>query len=103
MAESAHILRFTTKPGCADDLVAVFQRALPHIHDDPTTISWFVGRSEEDPATFELAHVFNSEDARSAHFNGPAATLIMSEGGPLFASEPTIENVSYIAGATNAD
>jgi quinol monooxygenase YgiN len=101
MAESAHILRFTTKPGCADDLVAVFQRALPHIHDDPTTISWFVGRSEEDPATFVLAHAFKSEDARSAHFNGPAATLIMSEGGPLFASEPTIENFSFTAGASN--
>jgi quinol monooxygenase YgiN len=102
MAQSAHILRFTAKADSADDLVAVFQHALPHIHDDPMTVSWFVGRSEDDPATFVLAHVFQNEAARSAHFSGPAATLIMSEGGPLFASEPKIENVSFIAGATNA-
>ena len=104
MAESAHILRFTAKEGSADDLVAVFQRALPHILDDPTTVSWFVGRSEADPNTFVLAHAFDSEEARSAHFSGPAATLIMSEGSPLFASDPSIEDVSVMAGttATNA-
>ena len=100
MAQAAHIIRFTAKPESADDLVAIFERALPHVLDDPTTHSWFVGRSEEDPATFVLAHSLDSEDARSAHFSGPAATLILSEGGPLFAAPPQIENVSVVAGTS---
>jgi quinol monooxygenase YgiN len=98
MAQAAHIIRFTAKPESADDLVAIFKRALPHILDDPTTNSWFVGRSEEDPATFVLAHALQSEEARSAHFSGPAATIILSEGGPLFAAEPKIENLSVVVG-----
>jgi quinol monooxygenase YgiN len=103
MAQAAHIIRFTAKPEAADDLVEIFQRALPHILDDPTTTSWFVGRSEEDPATFVLSHVFESEDARSAHFGGPAATLILTEGGPLFSAEPQILDASVMAGTTIAN
>jgi quinol monooxygenase YgiN len=98
MSEAAHTLRFTTKPESADELVAIFKRALPHILDDPTTVSWFVGRSEKDPTTFVLAHSFTSEEARSAHFSGPAATLILSEGGPLLVAEPEIEDFSVLAG-----
>ena len=101
MAESAHIIRFTVKPESADDFAAIVERALPHVLDDPTTNSWFVGRSEEDPATFVLAHALDSEQARSDHFSGPAATLVLSEGGPLLAAEPTIENFSFTAGASN--
>ena len=101
MAQAAHTLRFTAKPECADELVAVFQRALPHILDDPATVSWFVGRSEKDAATFVLSHTFTSEEARAAHFSGPAATLIMSEGGPLFAVEPEIKDFSVLAGTGN--
>ena len=86
MAQAAHIIRFTAKPESADDLVAIFERALPHVLDDP--------------ATFVLAHSLDSEDARSAHFSGPAATLILSEGGPLFAAPPQIENVSVVAGTS---
>jgi len=99
MSQAAHVIRFTAKPGNADQLIAVFQRALPYILEDPTTVTWYVGRAEGDPDTFVLAHAFASEDARSEHFNGPAATLIMSEGGPLLASEPKIENVAVIAAA----
>lgn len=97
MPQAAHILRFTTKPDSTDELIAVFNRALPHILDDPTTVSWFVGRSEDDPTTFVLAHAFESEEAREAHFKGPAATLIMTEGAPFFAAEPKIENVKVRA------
>jgi len=99
MAQAAHIIRFATRPESGDELMAVFARALPHILEDTTTVSWFVGRSEDDPSTFVLAHAFENEAARSAHFDGPAAALIMTEGRPLFASEPTIENLSVIAGS----
>ena len=102
MAQAAHIIRFTAKPESADDFAAIVQRALPHVLDDPTTNSWFVGRSEEDPATFVLAHALESEEARSAHFSGPAATLILGEGGPLLAAEPAIENLSVVAGTSVA-
>jgi hypothetical protein len=37
-------------------------------------------------------------EARGAHFDSPAAKLIMTEGAPFFAAEPTIEDVSVIAG-----
>lgn len=98
MAQAAHILRFTAKPDSTDELVAVFARALPHILEDTTTVSWFVGPSDDDPTTFVLAHAFVDGDARAAHFDSPAAKLIMTEGAPFFASEPQIENVSVIAG-----
>ena len=98
MTKAGHIIRFAAQPESGEELVAVFARALPHILGDATTVSWFVGRSEDDPTTFVLAHAFESEAARSAHFDGPAATLIMTEGRPLFASEPTIENLTVIAG-----
>jgi hypothetical protein len=48
-----------------------------------------------------LSHTFTSEEARSAHFSGPAATLIISEGGPLFAAEPEIKDFSVLAGTAN--
>jgi quinol monooxygenase YgiN len=97
MAQAAHIIRFTAKPESADEFAAIVQRALPHVLDDPTTTGWFVGRSEEDPTTFVLAHALESEEARSAHFSGPAATLILSEGGPLLAADPEIENLTVVA------
>ena len=100
MAQAAHIIRFTAKPESADEFAAIVQRALPHVLDDPTTNTWFVGRSEEDPTTFVLAHALKSEEARSAHFSGPAATLVLSEGGPLLAAEPQIENLSVVAGTS---
>ena len=100
MAQSAHIIRFTVKPESADEFAAIVQRAVPHVLDDPTTNTWFVGRSEEDPTTFVLAHALQSEEARSAHFSGPAATLVLSEGGPLLAAEPQIENLSVVAGTS---
>ena len=98
MTQAAHVLRFTAKPDSADKLVAVFARALPHILQDTTTVSWFVGPSEDDPAKFVLSHVFVNADARAAHFDSAAAKVIMTEGAPFFASEPTIEDVSVIAG-----
>ena len=97
MSQAAHILRFSAKPDSTDELVAVFNRALPYILEDPTTVSWFVGRSEDDPTTFVLAHAFENEEAREAHFKGPAATLIMTEGAPFFAAEPKIDNVTVRA------
>jgi quinol monooxygenase YgiN len=96
---AAHTLRFIAKPGTAEELIAVFAQALPYILEDTTTVSWFVGRSEDDPATFVLAHAFVDEAARSAHFESPAAKLIMTEGAPFFASDPAIENFSVIAGS----
>jgi quinol monooxygenase YgiN len=101
VTQAAHIIRFAARPDSVEELVAVFARALPHILEDTTTVSWNVGRSEDDPTTLVLAHTFTNDAARSAHFDGPAATLIMTEGRPLFASEPTIENLSVIAGGTN--
>lgn len=98
MSQAAHIIRFTARPDSAEDLQEVFGRALPHILEDTTTVSWFVGREDGDPTTFVLAHAFVNADARSAHFDSPAAKLIMSEGAPLFASEPTVEDVGVIAG-----
>jgi quinol monooxygenase YgiN len=103
MNESAHTLRFTVKPGSGDQLMAVFARALPHILEDETTVSWFVGRSETDEESFVLSHAFVSEAAREAHFKGPAATLIMTEGAPFFAAEPKIENLALIAGDKMGD
>ena len=102
MAQAAHIIRLTAKPESADEFAAIVERALPLVLDDPTTNSWFVGRSEEDPATFVLAHALDSEQARSDHVSGPAATLVLSEGGPLLAAEPTIENLSVVAGTSAA-
>jgi quinol monooxygenase YgiN len=99
MTQAAHTLRFAAKPDSADELIAVFARALPYILEDTTTVSWFVGRSEDDPATLVLAHAFVNEAARSAHFDSPAAKLIMTEGAPFFASEPEIENFSVMAGS----
>src|SRR5262249_34325071 len=56
MTQAAHIIHFTAQPDTAEELIAVFARALPHILEDTTTVSWFVGRSEDDPTTFVLAH-----------------------------------------------
>ena len=101
MSQAAHIIRFTVRPDSAEDLQEVFGRALPHILEDTTTVTWFVGREEGDPTTFVLAHAFVNADARSAHFDSPAAKLIMTEGAPYFASEPTIEDVGVIAGGNS--
>lgn len=97
MSQAAHIIRFATRPDTTDKLMEVFARAGKYILDDPTTTGWFVGRSESDPTTVVLAHAFDSEESRAAHFEGPAATMILAEAEPLLAAAPEIQDVSVVA------
>jgi quinol monooxygenase YgiN len=93
-----NIIRFTTSADGADEFAAVLDRAVEHVNAETGTTTWFAGRSETDGASFVLVDLFADEEARNAHFAGPAAQLIVSEGGPLLEGQPEIMAVQLLAG-----
>jgi quinol monooxygenase YgiN len=93
-----NIIRFTTTAEGADQFASILERALEHVNAESGTTTWFAGRSEEDPANFFLVDLFSDVDARNAHFGGPAAQLILGEGGPLLAGQPELSALELLSG-----
>ena len=98
MSKPGNVIHFTTRPDGADEFAAILQRAIAHVQAESGTTTWMASRSEDDPTSFFIVDLFGDAGARSAHFEGDAAALILGEGGPLLAGQPEISAVGLVAG-----
>ncbi len=93
----ANVVRFTTTAAGADQFASVLERLVEHVNAEQGTTMWFAGRNEDDPASFFLVDIFTDLDGRKAHFEGDAAALVISEGGPLLEGRPEISALRVLA------
>jgi quinol monooxygenase YgiN len=98
MSKPGNVIRFTTTPDGADEFAGILERAIEHVQAESGTMTWMASRSEDDPTCFFIVDLFGDAAARSAHFEGSAAALILGEGGPLLAGQPDISTVELLAG-----
>jgi quinol monooxygenase YgiN len=59
------------------------------------TVSWYAFRIDE--THYGIFDTFETEDARTAHLNGPIPKALGEVAGELLASEPSIRPVDVIA------
>lgn len=90
MPKPGNIIRFTTTVEGADEFASILQQALTHVEGEKGTTTWFAGRDEGDSTMFFVVDLFTDGDARSAHFGGAAAGLILGQGAALLAGPPEI-------------
>lgn len=98
MLQPGNVIRFTTTPEGADDFADILERAVEHVQSEDGTTTWMASRSEDDPTCFFIVDLFGDAAARSSHFEGRAAALILGEGGPLLARDPDISSVALLGG-----
>jgi len=98
MSKPGNVIRFTTTPEGADEFASILARAIEHVQAETGATTWMASRCEKDPTCFFIVDLFTDEAARSAHFEGSAAALILGEGGPLLAGEPEISSVQLLVG-----
>ena len=92
------VIQFTAKPETADQFASVLARLLEPVNDEAGTTTWIGARSETDPTRFFIVDLFSDKEARTVHFGGKAAELLIAEGGPLLAGQPEINEVGLLAG-----
>lgn len=82
------------KPGCEDEVAALFASAVAIAQDEPGTVAWFAIRL--GPTTFGVFDVFADDEGRQAHVNGQIPAALMANAH-LFASAPDLKMVDVLA------
>jgi quinol monooxygenase YgiN len=59
------------------------------------TVTWYAFRIDEN--RYGIFDTFETEDARTAHLNGPITEALTKVAGDLLAVEPSIQPVDIIA------
>jgi quinol monooxygenase YgiN len=59
------------------------------------TVTWYAFRIDEN--RYGIFDTFETEDARTAHLNGPIPEALTKVAGDLLAGEPSIQPVDIIA------
>lgn len=83
------------KPGKEKELAEFLESALPLAQAEAGTVAWFAIRIDEN--TFGIFDVFETEEARQAHINGPIAAALMSKADELLAEPPSIKPIEVLA------
>lgn len=83
------------KPGKEDEVAEFLKSALPLAEAEPGTIAWFVFQT--GPSTFGIFDVFNDDDGRQAHLDGPIAAALMAKAEDLLAVAPSINPLDVLA------
>jgi quinol monooxygenase YgiN len=91
----AFVARIEAKPDKADDVAQLLTGALPLAEAEPGTVAWYAARTS--PTTFWIFDTFATEDARTAHINGPIAAALMAKADELLASPPEILAADVLA------
>lgn len=83
------------KPGKEAEVAEFLKSALPLAEAEPGTIAWFVVQT--GPTSFGIFDVFNDDDGRQAHLDGPIAAALMAKADELLAVPPTINSLDVLA------
>jgi len=95
MVSLGFLVTTVAKPGKEADLASFLQSALPLAEAEPGTIAWFAIRIDE--STYGIFDVFETEEARQAHINGPIAAALLSKADELLAEPPSIKPIDVLA------
>jgi quinol monooxygenase YgiN len=95
MVKLGFLATLVAKPGKADELSAFLQSALPLANAEDGTIAWFA--IQIDPDTYGIFDVFETEESRQAHINGPIAAALMANADELLAEPPSIKPIDVLA------
>lgn len=100
MSHVAGVVPFKAKPGQGEEVARLIASALPHVEQEPGTLTWLVLRSEADPDLVFLVDLFADTGSRNAHMNGEAAKQIFATVPPLLAEPPALHPAAVTASKT---
>jgi quinol monooxygenase YgiN len=92
------VIKFTAKPETAENFAGILTDAVAKVHDEPGTTPWMAMRAKDDPNTFFVVDLHADADALDAHMHGPAAALVLGEGGKLLDGSPEVAITTLISG-----
>src|SRR5262245_28529416 len=97
MSKYALYVPLEAKPGKEKEVADFLRSAVPLVHAEPGTVSWYAIR--EGPSRFAIFDTFDDEAARDAHLNGKVAAALMqkAKAGDLFAAAPEIHKLDILA------
>ncbi len=91
----AFLATLEAKEGKGGDLGAFLQAGRELALTEDGTVTWYAFRIDE--THFGIFDTFETEDARTAHLNGPIPQALAGVAGELLASEPSIRPVDIVA------
>ncbi len=81
------VVKMRAKPGCADELIAVFHEWFTRqFEQEAGTEVYVLARSPEDPDVFYSLEVFSNRDAQQAHMRHEAMADVLPRFRPLVES-----------------
>jgi quinol monooxygenase YgiN len=95
MPELALYVPLKAKPGKEGDVADFLSSALPLVHDERGTLTWYA--IQEGPRTFAIFDTFDTEEDRQAHLDGKVAGALMDKSEELFAEPPQIHKLTLLA------
>lgn len=83
------------KPGKGNDLGAFLEAGRALAVAEGGTVTWYAFKIGE--TSYGIFDTFETDDARTAHINGPIAQALGEIAGDLLTSEPVIQPLDVIA------
>lgn len=100
MSNVAGVISFKAKPGQGEEVARLIANALPHVEQEPGTLTWLVLRSDADPDLVFLVDLFADTASRNAHLSGEAAKQIFATVPPFLAEPPVVQPATITASKT---
>ena len=91
----AFLATLEAKPGKGDDLGKFLQAGRELAVTEDGTVTWYAFRLDE--THYGIFDTFETEDARTAHLNGPIPRALGEVASDLLASEPSIRPADIVA------
>ncbi|HLX70546.1 MAG TPA: antibiotic biosynthesis monooxygenase [Verrucomicrobiae bacterium] len=88
-------VRLEAKSGKQAEVEAFLRGGLALVEAEPKTVTWFALRL--GPSTFGIFDAFEDDSGRQAHLQGQVAAALKAKASELFATPPSIQNVSILA------
>ncbi len=95
MVKLALYVKMKAKEGKGADLERFLEAGRSMAEQEAGTKAWFALRLE--PGTYAIFDVFESEEARQAHLDGPIAAALMEKAPELLGGAPEIHKVDVLA------
>ncbi|NBD09230.1 MULTISPECIES: putative quinol monooxygenase [Corallococcus] len=91
----ALVVTLEAKPGRAEEVQKLLERALPIIRDELDTVHWYALKLSS--TTFGIFDTFADEEGRQSHLSGKVAAAMKAKAPEVLAKPPLIEKVDVLA------
>jgi quinol monooxygenase YgiN len=95
MVKLGFLVTAVAKAGKEQELASFLESARPLAEAEPGTTAWFAVRIDEH--TYGIFDVFETEEARQSHINGPIAAALLGRADDLLAEPPSIKPIDVLA------